>query len=585
MKPPEKRISSIAAMALFVICCFFAMSALPVEADGQGSVRDQKLVIEKGRKSLGAASLEYREGVPFLTLYGGYYDMGYQYGALMKDEVRSAYGEMKKSIDAFFTLVPPVLRPLARLMYNCKASKKERTIPEHYRQELRGFADAAGIDYDTVIRTIFSSDIVGSLSCTSVVVNSRGTMIHGRNLDFPPTTLGRYPLIIEYRPSGKKAYTLVGIVGYLPALSGLNDSGISVTLNISFLVEENRKAGMPAGYKIREILESAGSMADVDSLMKGYAGDGGWFFTIASAGDKTGAVYDIAGGDIRKSPLAQDFVFVENRFLHEELNFRYKHIEESASDLNENRVCKVSEMGKTVRSVDTMAALLRNTDYYGYRNAHGKFTVNNYETVQSMIFLPGSGDIYFSYAPMYAGYARMISYNRNTGKVAVRSPADPRIDSAEVRELLASADRFYADPVGALKEIRPEEANLLQINFAYLMWNFDHDLYDLGKLVPAIDRFLARYPDDASLIKIKAEALVGAGRYAEALPLLEEGLKSRIAAAGDTMRLHALMARACTKIGQSERASRHAREALDMLSRYRLNDEQKKLKRELERIR
>jgi tetratricopeptide (TPR) repeat protein len=584
MKMSGKKMSSRTAMVLAVLCVIVAISPLPGEAAATSAVRDQKMVIEKGRKSLGAASLEYREGVPFLTLSGGYYDMGYQYGALMKDEIRSAYGEMKKSIDAFFTLVPPVLRPMARLIYNCKASKKERTIPEHYREELRGFADAAGIDYDTVIRTIFSSDIVGSLSCTSIVANSRGIMIHGRNLDFPPTTLGRYPLITEYRPSGRKAYTLVGIVGYLPALSGMNDSGISVTLNISFLVEENSKAGMPVGYKIREILESAASMADIDSLMKGYASDGGWFFTVASAGDKTGAIYDIAGGDIRKSPLERDFIFVENKYLHDEMNFKYKHIEESAGDFNENRICRVAEMGRSVRSVDTMAELLRNTDYYGYRNAHGKFTVNNYETVQSMIFLPGSGDIYFSYAPMYAGYARMISYNRVSGKVSLYRRADPRIDGADVRDLLAAADRFYADPLGALKEIRPDQANLLQINFAYLMWNFDHDLCDLVKLVPAIDRFLARYPDDASLIKIKAEALMGAGRYAEAVPLLEEGLKSRIAAPGDTMKLHALMARACRKIGKSEQASLHAREALDMLSRYRLNDAQKKLKRELERI-
>ena len=585
MRISEKRISSTLAMVVAVICVFFAMSGLAGGAAEEGTIRDQKLVIEKGRKTLGAASLEYREGIPFLTLSGGYYDMGYQYGALMRDEVRSAYGEMKKSIDAFFTMVPPALRPLARLVYNCKASKKEKTIPEHYREELRGFADATGIDYDSVIRTIFSSDIVGSLSCTSVVVKSGGVMIHGRNLDFPPTTLGRYPLITEYRPSGRRAYTLVGIVGYLPALSGMNDSGISVTLNISFLVEEYRKGGMPVGYKIREILESAASMNDVDSLVKGYASDGGWFFTIASAGDRTGAVYDIAGGDVRKSPLARNFIFVENRYLHEELNFKYKHIEESAADFNENRVSKVSQMAGTVRDVGTMAALLRNTDYYGYRNAHGKFTVNNYETVQSMVFLPGSGDIYFSYAPMYAGYARMISYNRNSGKVAVYRRADPRIDSAEVRDLLASADRFYADPLEALKDIRPDQANLLQINFAYMLWHFDDDLIDLVKLVPAVDRFLARYPDDASLVKIKAEALAAAGRYAEAVPLLEEGLKSRIAAPGDIMRLHALMARACLKTGRKDEASRHAREALDMLSRYRLNDEQKKLKRELERIR
>ncbi len=582
---PERKIQAALVLMLIVIGLSVVISPISGKTVGRSAIHDQKLVLEKGKKAFGAASLEYREGIPFLTLSGSYYDMGYQYGTLMKDEIRSAYGEMQKSIDAFFSLVPGILRPMARLIYNRKASKKEKTIPGYYREELKGFADATGLDYDSVIRIIFSSDIVGNLGCTSIVVNSSGTMIHGRNLDFPPTTLGRYPLITEYRPGGRRAYTLLGVVGYLPALSGMNDAGISITLNISFLVDENKKAGMPVGYKIREILESAATMNDIDSLMTGYTSDGGWFFTIASAADKTGAIYDIAGSDIRKSPLSSNFVFVENKYLHEELNSKYKHIEESASDYNENRICRVGEMGKTVRSVGDMAVLLSNTDYYGYKNAYGKFTVNNYETVQSMIFMPGSGDIYFSYAPMYAGYARMIVYNRNSGKVAVYRQADPQIESAEIRDLLASADLFYVDPRKALRDIRPEKANLLQINFAYLMWSFDDDLYDLTMLLPAIDRFLARYPDDASLIKIKGDALIAAGRYADAVPLLEEGLKSKIAAEGDTMKLHVLLARACLKSARKDQASRHARAALEMLSRYKLNDTQKKLKRELERIR
>lgn len=578
----RKKIS--AALILFLAAAGISALVPSSGAAEPRAIHGQTMTLADGKKTFGAGSLEYREGIPFITLSGDYYDMGYQYGTLMKDEIRTAYGEMQKSIEAFFTMVPTVLRPLARLMYNCKASKKEKTIPPRYRDELRGFADATGIDYDSVIRTIFSSDIVGNLGCTSIVARCGDTMIHGRNLDFPPTTLGRYPLITEYRPGGKKGYTLLGVVGYLPALSGMNDAGISITLNISFLVDENKKAGMPVGYKIRDILESASTMNDVDSLMKGYASDGGWFFTVASAADKTGAVYDIAGSEIMKSSLASNFIFVENKFLHEELNYRYKQIEESAADYNENRICRVRGMGRRVKSVDDMAAILMNTDYYGYQNAYGKFTVNNYETVQSMMLLPGSGDIYFSFAPMFAGYAKMIVYNRKNGTVSVYRQADPRINCAEVSNLLVSADRMYADPRGALAEIRPEQANLLQIGFAYLLWNFNDNLCNFPKLIPAIDRYLARYPDDASLIKMKGDALIAAKRYTEAVPVLEKGLQSTIAAAADTMKINALLARAYHALGQSDRASQHAGAALEVLERYRLNKAQKKLKRELERI-
>ena len=69
MRISEKRVSSTLAMVVAVICVFFAMSGLAGGAAEEGTIRDQKLVIEKGRKTLGAASLEYREGIPFLTLY------------------------------------------------------------------------------------------------------------------------------------------------------------------------------------------------------------------------------------------------------------------------------------------------------------------------------------------------------------------------------------------------------------------------------------------------------------------------------------------------------------------------------------
>lgn len=412
---------------------------------------------DKGARRYGPATLEYREGVPFLTLSGNYYDMGFQYGSLMKDEVKKAYAEMDGSVNAFFSMVPAILRPLARVVFNNMASKKGKTIPSNYRDELRGFADATGLDYDYIVRMIFTPDIVGSIGCTSSVVSTGGTIIHGRNLDFPPTTLGRYPLVVDYRPAGKRPYTLLGITGYLPALSGMNDAGISVTLNLSFMAEDYKKPGMPVGYKIREILESAAGFRDIDALMSGYASDQGWFFTIASASDRTGAIYNIAGDEVRKSPLSGACVFVENRFLFEDMNMKYKTLEDSGGDYNENRTRTVEERLAKVRSVDDMAALLRSTDYYDYRDVLGKFTVNNYETVQSMVLLPATGDIYFASAPMYAGFSKMIRYNRNTGSVSVYREADPRLSGGEIQGMFAWADLLYADPKKAAVELEEGE--------------------------------------------------------------------------------------------------------------------------------
>lgn len=575
--------NKLIVVALIALVSFTGPAGAKTE---QSSFYGQTPVVEKGVRRLGPASLEYREGIPFLRLSGSYHDMGYQYGALMKEEIRAAYAEMDKSVNAFFSLVPPILRPLARTIFSCKASKKGKTIPPQYKEELRGFAEATGLDYDYVERMIFTSDIVGSLGCTSGVVNSGGTIIHGRNLDFPPTTLGRYPLVVDYLPEGKRPYTLLSIVGYLPALSGMNDEGISITLNLSFMVEDYTRPGMPVGYKIRDILETAKDLDGIDALMKGYASDQGWFFTIASARDKAGAVYNIAGGDIRRSAMTGQCVFVENRFLYEEMNRKYKTLEDSGGDYNENRTKMVEQTITKVKSVDDMAAMLRSTDYYGYKNVFGKFTVDNYETIQSMVLLPATGDLYFASAPMYAGLAKMIHYNRKSGAVSVYREADPRMAGDAMKDMIAWADLLYTDPKQAMKSVEAASAaSMFQLTMTYGFYQIEQDLVDLPKLIPSIDRAIGQMPDDATFYRMKGDALLASKKYDEAVAVLERGLKSRIASPGDVLMLHALLAKSYDRKGDRKLASQHADEALRMLTQYRLKDEQKKLKRQLERIR
>lgn len=100
-----------------------------------------------------------------------------------------------------------------------------------------------------------------------------------------------------------------------------------------------------------------------------------------------------------------------------------------------------------------------------------------------------------------------------------------------------------------------------------------------------MDRAIEKIPDDATFHVMKGDALLAAKKYGEAVTVLEQGLKSRIAAPGDTMMLHALLAKAYRNIGSKELASQHAVTALAQLTRYQLKGEQKKLKRQLERIR
>lgn len=527
-------------------------------------------------------SLERREGYPIVRLSGSHYEMGRQYGALMKNEIIAGYREMDQSIDAIFSFVHPLIRPLARWYYHLQARRKARLIPQRFREELRGVAEASGIDEDRIIRMLFAPDLVGGLACTSVLVKRGGTIIHGRNLDFPPTALGRYPVIIEYHPTGGRGYTLVNIAGYLPALSGLNDAGISVTLNLSFLVDKNRKHGMPVGYKIREILESAETMGDVDRLLEGYATDEGWILTVASGREGKGAIYDIAGAESRKTNMTGPYCFAVNRFQEEDMNRAHKHVDDALGDYNDNRALRLNQLLPGVRDAAGMARLLGDTDYRGRGHTLGVFTINNYETVQSMVILPATGEIYLASAPMYAGLARMIRYQRATGAASVFRPAHPLLAAGNAASLLAWADKLYVNPRAALANI--DQAGRFGVKSAYALWKIDSEMVDTARLLAAVQRELDAAPRDAFLCRIMGHILMARGRYAEAAKAIEAGLHSPSAAPGDLMMSHAFLAASYLKVGNREKAKHHARLSLEIMDGYQLNKEEKRLRRECEKI-
>ena len=527
-------------------------------------------------------SIEWHEGYPIVRLSGSHYAMGRQYGALMKNEIIAGYREMDQSINAIFGFVNPIIRPLARWYYHLQARRKARLIPERFRQELRGVAEASGIDEDRIIHMLFAPDLVGGLACTSVLVKSGGAIIHGRNLDFPPTALGRHPVIVEYHPTGGRRYTLIGIAGYLPALSGLNDAGISVTLNLSFLVDKNRKHGMPVGYKIREILETAETMRDVDRLLEGYATDEGWILTVASGREGKGAIYDIAGAESRKTTMTGPYCFAVNRFQQEDMNRAHKHVGDALGDYNDNRAIRVKQLLPGVRDAAGMARLLGDTDYRGRGHTLGVFTINNYETVQSMVILPASGEIYLASAPMYAGLARMIRYQRATGAVSVFRPAHPLLAAGDASSLLAWADKLYVNPRDALADL--DQAGRFGVKSAYALWKIDSDLVDTVRLLAAVQRELDAAPRDAFLCRIKGHLLLTRGRYAEAATALKSGLNAPSAAPGDLMMIHAFLATSYLKTGNREKAKHHAKLSLEIMDGYKLNKEEKRLRRECERI-
>ena len=71
-------------------------------------------VAPDGSRHFAGGELRYVENIPFLRLTGGYYEMGYQYGVLMRKELQEAfrsYNLLRASILGQIPLVCQAVRP------------------------------------------------------------------------------------------------------------------------------------------------------------------------------------------------------------------------------------------------------------------------------------------------------------------------------------------------------------------------------------------------------------------------------------------------------------------------------------------
>ena len=179
-------------------------------------------------------------------------------------------------------------------------------MPRKYRRELVAMARGSGVSFIDMASTAFGG-VIFDAACTSVLAGVEKGVIHAQNLDFEPAYLGEFPVIVEYDHPGKFRYMHLGIAGIPGMFHGMNEKGISVTVNYGDGTYNGGNTGLPMGYKLREILERAENIEDVQRILHETGPDElGWIVTVASASERCGAVFDIFNGEITKSCFSGD---------------------------------------------------------------------------------------------------------------------------------------------------------------------------------------------------------------------------------------------------------------------------------------
>ena len=166
--------------------------------------------------------------VSVVDLHGTWYEMGRQFGDLMKDELRDIYDFLQSIIAA-----------------NQGNSDKTDSIVEQQKSQtpyricefMKGAAETSGLTYDQ-IHMINAVERIGGLPHCSVAMAwgdyTDGSLVIGRNYDYADyfSQIADDVAVTVYHPAdGALATATIGYVGEIYAVNAINEAGIFLELN------------------------------------------------------------------------------------------------------------------------------------------------------------------------------------------------------------------------------------------------------------------------------------------------------------------------------------------------------------------
>ncbi len=352
-------------------------------------------------------SLEYRGSVAVLRVGGSFYDMGYQQGTLLREELLEG-GEWIEGSEM------GLLEPLAEY-YGLLDHVYDSSYPEVV-EECQGIVDAIDDELWTMDRCMLlawgdvSLEFINQqLGCSQFVAGGDATvdgeLIHGRNLDWTEVRhIIDYPTLIVRFPEVGMPNVVFGFPGGVSTYQGINLAGISIAQNEAHGLADANLEGRAHSQMERRILREAESLDDVMAILEEEDHGSAEMFVVADGDAGRAAVFEMAVDGLEMTELTDGVVWTANHFeaapeLHmtPSINSTARHerlrqlLEPTGEDSLHGSI-----------DLDAAAAILRDTtdghtgEVSSPDLSDGANTVANNGCIQSIIYVPGERTMYLA---------------------------------------------------------------------------------------------------------------------------------------------------------------------------------------------
>lgn len=341
-------------------------------------------------------------------------------------------------------------------------------VTEEYKDEIYGESLSAsdrfnwiGSNYARQLNYHAAHDIGHALQnlmlvgCTSFSAwdtkTDKGELLTGRNFDFwVGDEFAKNKMVEFVNPSAGHKFAFVTWGGFIGVVSGMNDQGLTVTINAA-KSSIPTDAATPVSLVAREILQYAGNVKEAIAIAKKRKMFVSESFLISSAADHKSIIIEKTPDELAVYDAASDHITCTNHYQSKHFSTQKLNEEQMANSASVYRFRRVQELlqDNYPLTPQKMADILRDTKGLDNTNIGlgNEKAVNQFIAHHSIIFMPDSLRIWVSTTPWQLGTyvcydlrkifaMKGLQNDREVADEALNIPADTFLQSAAFQNFM-----------------------------------------------------------------------------------------------------------------------------------------------------
>lgn len=218
--------------------------------------------------------------ITVLYVAGTPYEMGYEHGRLLRDQVHATIHDVEegalrllpKAMRESHLLTASEKRDVVDSLMDAAWDKLRKFTPREDMEEMAGLAAGSGVSLRTIHRMHAIPDL-GETSCSALVAKDTATrdghVYQMRILDYGANfNLQRRPLITVYRPDGANPFINISWIGFIGVVSGMNERGVALSEMGFGNPPGETLYGMPMPFLLKNVLRYADTAEQGATLIR-----------------------------------------------------------------------------------------------------------------------------------------------------------------------------------------------------------------------------------------------------------------------------------------------------------------------------